>query len=66
MSFLQYAIIFLIAYLCIYALIDRVCRCVENCISAKALAKSLDKLDDLKELKRKGADLRELSENHAN
>jgi hypothetical protein len=66
MSFLQYAIMFLVAYLCIYALIDRVCRCVENCISAKALAKSLDKLDDLKELKRKGADLRELSENHTN
>lgn len=40
MTFVQTAVIFLILYLCIYALIDRVCKCIEHCATARAYSKS--------------------------
>lgn len=36
MTFLQYFIVFLIFYLCVYALIDRICKCIEYCTEMKA------------------------------
>ena len=39
MSFLQYVIAFLILYICVYALINRVCQCIEHCATAKAYSK---------------------------
>ena len=49
MTFLQYFIVFLIAYLCVYILVDRICRCVERCASAKTLLKCMSdgELSDL-------------------
>ena len=66
MTFIQYSIILLITSLYIYVLIDRICRCIEHCSSARAFAKSIHDLDDLEKLEHKGVDLRELSENHTN
>ncbi len=39
MNFLQYMIAFLILYLCMYALINRVCQCIEHCATARAYSK---------------------------
>lgn len=39
MNFVQYVIAFLILYLCMYALIDRVCQCIEHCATARAYSK---------------------------
>ena len=52
MSFLQYVIAFLILYLCMYALINRVCQCIEHCATARAYSKFrengvLVKMDDV-------------------
>ena len=35
----QIIILFLIAYVCLYALVDRIMRCFEHCASAKAYGK---------------------------
>lgn len=52
MSFLQYIIAFLILYLCFYALISRVCKCIEHCATARAYSKFSEnkvplKIDDV-------------------
>ncbi len=39
MTSLQYLIMFLVLYLCAYALIDRICKCIEYCATAKAYLK---------------------------
>lgn len=39
MNFVQYVIAFLILYLCMYALINRVCQCIEHCATARAYSK---------------------------
>lgn len=35
LSFIQMLIAFLIIYLCVYALVDRVMRCIEHCTTEK-------------------------------
>lgn len=52
MIFIQYVIAFLIVYLCVYSLINRVCQCIEHCATARAYSKfrengMLLKLDDV-------------------
>ena len=52
MNFVQYVIAFLILYLCMYALINRVCQCIEHCATARAYSKFRDngvlvKMDDV-------------------
>lgn len=39
MTFIQYIIAFLVLYLCVYALINRLCRCVEHCATARAYSR---------------------------
>lgn len=39
MTFTQIVVGFLIIYICLYALINRVCQCVEHCMTAKAYSK---------------------------
>lgn len=39
MNFLQIVAAVIILYLCIYALINRVCKCVEHCATARAYSK---------------------------
>ena len=39
MSFIQLLIMFIIVYLCVYSLIDRVLKCIEHCATAKAYGK---------------------------
>ena len=51
MIFIQYVIAFLIVYLCVYSLINRVCQCIEHCATARAYSKfrengMLLKMDD--------------------
>ena len=52
MSFVQYVIAFLILYICVYALINRMCQCIEHCATARAYSKFrengvLVKMDDV-------------------
>lgn len=52
MTFVQIVIAFLIVYICVYALIDRVCQCIEHCATAKAYSKFREsgmqlKMDDI-------------------
>ena len=39
MTFIQFVIAFLIIYICMFALIQRVCQCIERCSFAKAFSK---------------------------
>lgn len=39
MTLLQYLIVGLILYLCLYALINRLCQCIEHCATARAYSK---------------------------
>lgn len=39
MTFIQCIVAFFILYLCIFALINRVCKCIEYCATAKAYGK---------------------------
>lgn len=39
MTFGQLVIAFIIVYLCAYALISRVCKCIEHCATARAYSK---------------------------
>ena len=34
-----YALILVVIYLCVYALINRVCQCIEHCATARAYSK---------------------------
>lgn len=36
MNFLQYMIALFMLYLCVYALISRICKCIEHCATARA------------------------------
>lgn len=52
MTFMQFIVAFFILYLCIYALINRVCKCIEHCATARAYSKFrengvLVKMDDV-------------------
>ena len=57
MTFAQYLIAFLVLYICIYALIDRLCKCIEQCAVARAFYKFCEKDET--------GDENELSENHS-
>lgn len=54
MTLIQQFIVLIILYLCAYTLIDRICKCVEHCATAKAYSKfrengvlvSLEKLQE--------------------
>ena len=39
MTFWQMVIAFIVVYLCVYALIDRICQCIEHCATARAYSK---------------------------
>lgn len=52
MTFIQFIVVFFILYLCVYALINRVCKCIEHCATARAYSKFrengvLVKMDDV-------------------
>lgn len=52
MNFMQIVVAVIILYLCVYALINRVCKCVEHCATARAYSKFrengvLVKMDDV-------------------
>lgn len=52
MTFGQALIAFIIVYLCCYALIGRICQCIEHCATARAYSKFrengvLVKMDDV-------------------
>ena len=52
MTFIQFIVAFFIFYLCVYALINRVCKCIEHCATARAYSKFrengvLVKMDDV-------------------
>ncbi len=42
MNFLQIVVAVIILYLCIYALINRVCKCIEHCASASSTVRLLE------------------------
>lgn len=42
MTLFQIVIVSLILYICIYALADRICKCVEHCATNKAFSRYLD------------------------
>ncbi len=51
-DYMGYALILVVIYLCIYALINRVCQCIEHCATARAYSKFrengvLVKMDDV-------------------
>ena len=39
MNFVQYMLAFLVLYICVYALINRVCQCIEHYATARAYSK---------------------------
>lgn len=39
LTIMQMVILFLIAYVCLYGLVDRIMRCVEHCATVKAYGK---------------------------
>lgn len=39
MTFLQYLVLFIIIYICLYSLLSRLCQCIEHCATAKSFAK---------------------------
>lgn len=52
MSFIQILIASVVVYLCVYALIGRICQCIEHCATARTYYKIrengvLVKLDDI-------------------
>lgn len=52
MTLMQMIAVFLILYLCVFALINRICNCIEHCATAKAYSKFrgngvLMKMDDV-------------------
>lgn len=52
MTFWQMVIAFIVVYLCVYALISRICQCIEHCATARAYSKFrengvLVKMDDV-------------------
>lgn len=68
MSFVQIITAVIILYLCIYALINRICKCVEHCATARAYSKfrendirtKIDNLDvTVKKLNKERKDVKE-------
>lgn len=52
MTFIQFIVAFFILYLCVFTLINRVCKCIEHCATARAYSKFrengvLVKMDDV-------------------
>lgn len=52
MTFIQMVIAFVIVYLCVYALIGRICQCIEHCATARAYSRFREngifvKMDDV-------------------
>ena len=43
MTFIQFIVAFFILYLCVYALINRVRKCIEHCATARAYSKFSEK-----------------------
>lgn len=39
MTFWQMVIAFVVIYLCVYALIGRICQCIEHCATVRAYSK---------------------------
>ena len=39
MTLVQQLIVLIILFLCVYMLIDRICKCIEHCATAKAYSK---------------------------
>lgn len=39
MTLFQHVLLVLILFICVYTLIDRICKCVEHCATAKAFGK---------------------------
>lgn len=39
MIIFQQALLFIIVFICAYTLIDRICKCIEHCATAKAYSK---------------------------
>lgn len=39
MTFFQQILIFVISYLCLYSIVERICQCFERCVTAKAFGK---------------------------
>lgn len=39
MILIQYTFILFAVYLCVYALINRICKCIEHCATARAYSK---------------------------
>ena len=39
LTIIQMVILFLIAYVCLYGLVDRIMKCIEHCATAKAYGK---------------------------
>lgn len=51
LTIVQLIILFLIGYVCLYALVDRIMRCIEHCATAKAYGKlAKGENDDTKRL----------------
>ena len=42
------AILIVIVFICLYALIDRVCKCVEHCATAKSFTKAVEASEKVK------------------
>lgn len=49
MPLMQLLVLIIIVYLCTYVLIDRICRCVENCALAKAYAETQVEMSKVKD-----------------
>lgn len=57
-TFMQLLILFIVIYVCIYALIDRVLKCIEHCATARAYSRFreagiITKMDDIEAQKDK-------------
>lgn len=66
MTFMQSVLLFLLVYLCVYSLLNRLCQCIEHCATAKAFGKSKEAVNLVKKEHTEGTEAHELSENHAN
>lgn len=52
MTIFQYTLLIVVIFICVYTLVDRICKCVEHCATAKAYgefrkAGSMTKMDDV-------------------
>ena len=52
MTIFQYTLLIVVIFICVYTLVDRICKCIEHCATAKAYgefrkAGSMTKMDDV-------------------